>query len=191
MKKHSTITDKSTIWFERGLSAPIDRVWDCLTTADGLSMWIADGDIGNVGSRYRLLQDTDRVPLRMPGSITGVVKHKNKPRRLVITWAGAKDGIEMPKEESLVTFDLGEKEGDTLLSIKHEQITPGFLAMVAAGWDMHVTTLDAALRGAPLPDTMALFKEILPLYVKDAEAKGDTIGEAGKAILASLPSQKN
>jgi uncharacterized protein YndB with AHSA1/START domain len=189
MEKGSRFLDKQTAVFERLLPGPISRAWDYLTKKEFLATWLAEGDIGAAGSRYALDQDNDRVPMRMPGRIVGIVKVKEPPHKLVITWAGAEADKEDPPEESLVTFALKEQGRDVLLTITHEKITAGFLALVASGWDTHGAVLLAVLKGEPRPQPFPIFKGLLPGYIPEAEKMGDVMGEMGRKLLESKTSQ--
>ncbi|MEF2966814.1 SRPBCC domain-containing protein [Paenibacillus sp. M1] len=94
------------------LNAPIDKVWDAVATAEGLSAWFMPSDLQAVeGHRFHL----QAGPFgESPCEVTLV----DPPHKLAFKWG----------KDWTLTFELEEREGGTLFTLIHggwtaEQVT--------------------------------------------------------------------
>ncbi len=115
-------------WFKQ----PIERVWEAITKNDQVSQWLVPTNFkAEVGFNYAL-QD----PKQECNVVTGTVQHAS-PYRLVYTWINedAKD------VETLVSWELLEEKGGTLLQMTHsgianyqDQVHPKMMEAYSGGW---------------------------------------------------------
>ena len=115
-------------WFKQ----PITRVWEAITENDQVSQWLVPTDFkAEVGSDYALKNPEDNCDM-----VTGTVKHAS-PYLLVYSWINetAKD------VETLVTWELLEEKGGTLLKMTHSGIAnyqygvkPKMMEAYTGGW---------------------------------------------------------
>ncbi|GIP32212.1 SRPBCC domain-containing protein [Paenibacillus sp. J2TS4] len=108
-KKPDTLPD---IRQTKRLNAPIQKVWDAVSTAEGLAAWFMPNDMQPVvGHEFQL----NAGPFGMsPCKVTQV----DPPRRLSFTWG---------KDWSL-TFELIDLDGQTEFTLIH------------SGWDIEAVT---------------------------------------------------
>jgi len=146
------LTDASdTIVKEITIKASAERIFAALTDPDQrVTWWGADG-------RFRTTQmESDLRPggrwvMRgiglggKPFSVAGEYRNIERPRLLVFTWLP--DWHE-GATESLVRFDLEEKDGVTTLRLTHSRLT-GEGLRVHQGWPQILTWLRAYVEGRP------------------------------------------
>jgi uncharacterized protein YndB with AHSA1/START domain len=145
-----TIVDGRTVRFERVLPAPAERVWWFLSEREGMSAWLADGDLEpRAGGRLELRWEEGEVQ-------RGEVTRWEPPRVLEYTW-------NVGGEESVVRYELTPRGDRTLLVLTHTRLAPNRLAGYAAGWDAHVLMLVAACEGTRREFTDT-FERMLPVY---------------------------
>lgn len=112
-----------SLTLKRQLNAPVAKVFRAWTDPAMLRQWfgpsdemaviVADVDF-RVGGRYHLgLRQPDGVEHHVGGAYREIVEN----RRLVFTWAWHST----PERESLVTVEVSEKDGGTLLTLHHAQ----------------------------------------------------------------------
>ncbi len=134
----------------RTYHAPIDDVWDAVTSADRISRWFLpiSGEL-HVGGRYQL-----------EGNAGGEVLTCEPPRRFVVTWVYGE--VTDPAATSQVEVRLtSDGEASTTLVLEHTAIVPeDAWAMfgpgaVGVGWDGGLLGLSLHLQGGSVGDPVA------------------------------------
>ena len=127
-----------------------ERIFDALThPSELLKWWRADG-------KFRVTHaETDPRPggkwrMRVMGSsgkesiVTGVYRTVDRPRLLIFTWIREQeDGI-----ETLVRWDLEEKNGVTTVRLTHSGLTSKALRDRNSGWPLILSLLKAYVEEA-------------------------------------------
>jgi uncharacterized protein YndB with AHSA1/START domain len=133
--------DRVGVRFERRLAHPPERVWRAVTEADELAKWFpARPEIS--GERRIGAQLTIAYPDNVEPPDSGEIVELDEPRLFAFTWRSA------AQEPQLLRFEL-EPDGDgTRLVFTHELPRPDS-AKVAAGWQLCLDDLEAALAGQP------------------------------------------
>jgi uncharacterized protein YndB with AHSA1/START domain len=149
-----TITDHGTVRLERVYPVDADTLWSYLTTKDGLSRWIADGEIGP--ERVHLVfHDNPDYP------ITGTILVWEPPHVVELEWNG---GPSQP-EGSVVRFELTPADDGTRLLLTHSRITrPDAAPDFAAGWHFHLDTLQSVALGTEPPSDRATWDDLRAHY---------------------------
>jgi uncharacterized protein YndB with AHSA1/START domain len=136
---------------QRTFDAPVEDVWDALTTPERISRWFLpiSGDY-RVGGHYQF-----------EGNAGGEIVACDRPNRLRVTWAFGDTSD--PASISEVEVRLAPAgEGSTTFELEHTAIVPGEMwdeygpGAVGVGWDMGLLGLSLYLRtGATVEDPMA------------------------------------
>lgn len=118
------------------------RVWDCITNPDLLSLWLGEVVDGAVGAGSDFVVDHGGNYCCRSSVLT-----YTEPSRLAFTW-------HFPDEpESEVALELEGSANATELRLTH-----GALGDLASsyrdGWCVHLSYLEGAALGAPLPPSM-------------------------------------
>ncbi len=154
----------NTIRFERVLPAPIEHVWNALTTPAGLAPWLGAATVDlREGGQFRL----DFGESEMRGRILTL----EPPTRLVLFWqefdadrAIAEYGV-TPDFHSELSFDLSALSIGTKLTLIHRLIAGDeVMASFLGGWHAHLEALRAALGEMAGPDRTALYELMKPRY---------------------------
>jgi len=163
----------NAIRFERVLPAPIERVWNALTTPAGLAPWLGAATVDlRAGGHFRL--DFGESEMR------GRILQLEPPNRLVLFWqecdtggAIAEYGV-TPDFHSELSFELvalteetdaADATGGTKLILVHRLIAGGdVMASFLGGWHAHLEALLAALGDSAVPDRTALYELVKPRY---------------------------
>jgi uncharacterized protein YndB with AHSA1/START domain len=130
--------DRQLVTFDRILRHPVEKVWDALTTPEGMSRWWqAEIDIeshvdGCLKMYFR----------RFDHRMVGVVTAFEPPRRFGFTWTESAAG-----EDSYVLFELKPDPLGTHLRLIHDM--PAGIEVVGfmAGWHWHLDGLADAAGG--------------------------------------------
>lgn len=130
------------------LRAPIALVWEYLTQADKIALWLMPNDFEPVSGHSFAMQCD---PAMGSGSqIQAEVLEIDPPRRLVYSWL-----IEIPPLETILAIDLAEETGGTRLDLVHSgwgSLTPDQGELIGRhemGWDFMLgERLPAALAEA-------------------------------------------
>jgi uncharacterized protein YndB with AHSA1/START domain len=136
------INESADVGITWRLDVPRARVWECLTGADLLSQWLGTLVSGAVEAESEFVVDHgDGCCCR------STVVACAAPSRLDFSW-------HFPDEPpSQVAVDLEESGGGTDLRLIHSSL--GDLAeSYRDGWCVHLSYLEAAALGAPLPPAM-------------------------------------
>jgi uncharacterized protein YndB with AHSA1/START domain len=128
---------------EQTYPAPVDDVWDALTSPERLPRWFlpVEGDL-HEGGRYQLV-----------GNAGGTIERCQPPRSLAVTWEYG-DGV------SWVELELTETDGATTLVLTHiahvdefaDRYGPG---AVGVGWDLALLGLERHLTTGAANDAAA------------------------------------
>ncbi|MGH8317374.1 MAG: SRPBCC family protein [Steroidobacteraceae bacterium] len=115
-----TITEEITI------NAPADRVFDALTSPEArVKWWGAEGRFKTTHAESDLRQEGKWLMRGIgvggkPFTLQGVYREIQRPRLLVFTWLPSwQEGA----SETLVHFELEEKEGMTIVRLTHSGLT--------------------------------------------------------------------
>jgi uncharacterized protein YndB with AHSA1/START domain len=133
----------------RSYDAPIDDVWDALTSAERINRWFLpiSGDL-HVGGRYQL-----------EGNAGGEVLECEPPYRFKISWIY---GDPAPGDVSFVEVRLASRGADTTdFELEHTATVPPEMwaeygpGAVGIGWDGAVLGLSLHLQGGSIDDPNA------------------------------------
>ena len=143
--------DGQTVTLTRDFDAPIDDVWDALTSAERITRWFLpiEADM-RVGGRYQLT-----------GQAGGEILECQRPSRFKITWAYGENIT--PEQISEVEVRLTALDpGTTRLRMEHAAVSPPEMwdqfgpGAVGVGWDQGLLGLSLYLRtGATVDDPVA------------------------------------
>lgn len=163
--------DGRVVVLSRTYDAPIDDVWDAVSTGERVSRWLGPvrGDL-RLGGRYQI-----------EGNAQGEILECEPPRRLKVSWAYGETG---PNDVSEVEVRL-EPDGDgTRLTLEHAAVVPAEMwdqfgpGAVGVGWDLGLLGLDRHLHGE-IFDPVAWGEE--PEARRAAGAAADGWGAASAA----------
>jgi uncharacterized protein YndB with AHSA1/START domain len=143
----------NVITFRRELKARPERVWEALTTADGITSWLAVSASvdGRPGGSVAIEFEDDQ-------SVTGEITRWDPTSRFAHTWV-INGAIESDLEYTL------EGVGDTtMLTLVHSGLPDEICGGYTPGWHAFVTRLGALMEGNSLPEWMTVFEEVAPAY---------------------------
>jgi len=131
-----------TVVLRRSYGAPIEDVWDAITTAERISRWFLpiSGEL-RLGGKYQL-----------QGNAGGEVLRCEPPHLLKVTWVYGENPTEADVSEVEVRLAPGG-DGETLVELRHAAVVdpqrwaefgPG---AVGVGWDGALLGLGMHLRG--------------------------------------------
>ena len=122
----STTSTADTIVKEISIDAPAAKIFAALTEPDQLTQWWGEegkyhveqmeADL-RVGGRWRT---TGTSSDGRPFAVEGVYREIDPPRVLVYTWAH--DWGDGDRAQTLVRFDLTERDGSTLVKVTHSGV---------------------------------------------------------------------
>jgi uncharacterized protein YndB with AHSA1/START domain len=128
---------------ERVLPAPVDEVFDAWITPSRMAQWLAPVGWAEVeadaveGGRLRVVMTDGDVRIEHAGEFLEV----RRPTRLSFTWRSEYTG----NEPSVVTVDLQDEGGSTLLVLHHDRLPPDARASHEGGWSAILERLAAVL----------------------------------------------
>ncbi len=123
---------------DRVIAAPVDLVWSLISTAEGLTEWMAAEAAVDlrVGGTIRWVHDNG-------WTVVGTIREVTPMRRLSYTYGWERGGFPVPLESSVVTIELTARGGVTRLSIRHDGLTPEMAEQHTGGWQKFATRLAA------------------------------------------------
>jgi uncharacterized protein YndB with AHSA1/START domain len=168
--------DGRTVVLSRTYDAPIDEVWDAVSTGERVNRWLGpvDGDL-RLGGRYQI-----------EGNAQGEILECEPPRRLKVSWAYG----ESPSAQDMSEVELRlEPDGDgTRLVLEHAAVVPDEMweqygpGAVGVGWDLGLLGLDRHLRGEDFdPASWESEPDAKRAAVHAAQAWGAATAEAGES----------
>ncbi|MGE0798904.1 MAG: SRPBCC domain-containing protein [Lautropia sp.] len=130
--------------FDRWLRHPPDRVWQALTTGEGLACWLADADIEAVpGGRMNL-------DFRQPAveCFPDMPDQRRQQNQVLVVEPLRRFDHTFGHAESIVSWRLAPEAGGTRLTLIHQvpRAWEPDPANTLAGWHHHLEGLDAAAR---------------------------------------------
>src|SRR5579884_1951441 len=138
MKEHGVLRaegERRGVRFERRFAAPVDEVWDALTSPERRARWLAHGRI----------EDTPGGAVRLDfgegGLVTGRVLSWEPPSLLEFEWRFAGE------TESVVRFELFADGDGTRLVLDHRALAEEHAAGYSAGWHAYLAALGDHLEG--------------------------------------------
>ena len=161
----STVEGRSVLRVERRLAHPPEKVWRALTEPAHLSEWFpADMEMDlTVGGKISFIFRNEEGP-----NLDGVVTELDPPRVLAYTWG-----------DSLLRWELSpEGEGCLLTLVQTFDDRPA-AASFAAGWNLCLDAMAAALTGGPAgepADWAALHEDFVASFGLD-EGTGELTGD--------------
>ena len=153
MKDFATITERSTIIFERHLPGPIERVWAYLTNPKFLAKWFSDGVVADsVGGDVRFdIGATGRITIYQP------------PQLLEYTWNEEEASVG-PVAGALVRWELSREGDGVRLTLTHSRLPENEVLAHGAGWHAFLHRLAACLNGRDPEPIESLFPRLKTAY---------------------------
>jgi uncharacterized protein YndB with AHSA1/START domain len=122
------------------LHAPVEEVWEKLTTGEGLTKWMAVDAVAEAipGGRLQWVHENG-------ATMVGRFVELNPPRRLVIAYGWKDDLMGVPPESTTVEIELEEHEDVTTLTLVHSGIPPEVIDDHERGWSFFMARLQQSL----------------------------------------------
>ena len=131
---------------ERIIAAPLDLVWELVSTAEGLGRWMAVEATVELrpGGAIRWVHDNGWV-------VAGEIREVVPPTRLVFSYGWERGGFPVPVGSSDVTIELTpEPSGVTRFSVRHRGLPSEEEAeRHTGGWALFADRLVVAATGSP------------------------------------------
>jgi uncharacterized protein YndB with AHSA1/START domain len=145
--------DINVITFRRSLNASPDRVWEALTTQDGLTSWLAvSASIdGREGGSVDIEFDDDQT-------VGGVITLWDPTSGFAHTWV-INGSVTSDVEYTLVPVDRG-----TELTLIHSGLPEEMCGGYTPGWHAFLARLTAGLEGGDVPEWLSVFEQVAPAY---------------------------
>jgi uncharacterized protein YndB with AHSA1/START domain len=166
---YEQIDGQAGLRFVRDLDHPIERVWDAVTTPEGLAAWFPcriEGDLLSVGAALRFVFEDDHPEVE--GTAGGTVLQVEPPTTLRFSWEA---------EEIRLLLEPHGRTGCRLTFIDRmpDDYTPG-AARTAAGWHVCLDELTEHLHTgagtAPGPEPTPQWRALYEAYVADGVPHG-------------------
>lgn len=139
MPLSSISVDDDAVAVAWSLSVPVHAAWAGLSDPAVLSLWLGQCIECDVRSNGRLVVDHGDGYL-----CRSVVTEAHEPHRLAMTW-------EFPDEpESRIGIELRPSAAGTMVELAHHGLGD-LVGSYGPGWITHLTFLEAALAGVPIP----------------------------------------
>jgi uncharacterized protein YndB with AHSA1/START domain len=161
------------IRLQRTYDAPIEEIWDALTTPERISRWFLpiSGDY-RIGGRYQF-----------EGNAGGEILACDRPNRLRVTWAYGEVSEAEVSELEVRLAPAGDEA--TVLELEHTAIVPDQQwgeygpGAVGVGWEQGLLGLALHLRGGSVGDPEAW--QLSPEGRDFAKRSSEGWGEANRA----------
>lgn len=167
--------EATVVTLRRDYPAPIEDVWDAVTSADRLARWFmpVSGDLRE-GGRYQL-----------EGNAGGQIRRCDAPTALVLTW---NPGEQPDVDDSIVELLLEPVGEGTRLTLVHTAVPPEDFwdtygpGAVGVGWDLSFVGLAAHLSGIQLgsPEEMDADPGVRAAMRESSRVWGDAAIDAGE-----------
>jgi uncharacterized protein YndB with AHSA1/START domain len=137
---------RDAITVRKQLRASRDEVFDAWLDAEGMCAWMLPGTVKHceamvdprVGGRFHIHMRSAQLDYVHSGEYRVL----DRPSKLVFTWVSSY----MQQQETLVTIELFDRDGQCELVLTHERVPAALSAKgVGAGWRTMLDKLAAAL----------------------------------------------
>ena len=125
---------------EVAIAAPVEAVWEHLTTAEGLVRWVGPDAVADPVPGGRLCW-THPNGATVVGRFVEVALH----RRIVFTYGWEDGRLGVGPGSTTVEIDLDERAGVTILRLVHHGLPPEAVADHERGWAYFLGVLRATL----------------------------------------------
>lgn len=135
----SISTDNDVLAISWFFAVPPESVWSGFQDRETVSLWLGSPAEWDVTAGGNLVVDHGE------GYISrSIVTEADSPHRLSLTW-------EFPDEpDSRITITLHPEEAGSRMDFAHHELG-GLMNSYGPGWITHLSYLEAALNGAPVP----------------------------------------
>ena len=149
------VDDINVITFRRSLNASPDKVWEAITTADGLTSWLAVSAAvdGREGGAVEIEFDDDE-------RVSGTITRWDPTSSFAHTWL-INGEVESDLEYSLTPTDRG-----TDIMLVHTGLPDEMCGGYTPGWHAFLERLTAQIAGEDAPDWLTVFEAAAPLYAQ-------------------------
>jgi len=153
--------EHATLEFRRSYAHPPERVWDAISTPEGLSRWLLCSYAridGRVGGEIELISGPARY------HSIGKILAWQPPRLLEYEWNVAAVP-EMPQgERAIFRYELSARADGTDLYVCYRRVTRQTARGFLPGLHAFLDRLEAQLAGTALPDWLERFTELRASY---------------------------
>lgn len=148
-----TSHDRPTVEFERVLGAPVEKVWEMLTTEEGLGSWLAP-------TRVNLaLGGTVAIDFGEGGIVGGEIIDLIPGVAFEYRWSF------VGEPDSIVRFELEAIDpATTRLKLRHHMLPIDQAVGYGAGWHAYLDRLGDVATGRDPGDWEERFNSLLPEY---------------------------
>jgi uncharacterized protein YndB with AHSA1/START domain len=145
--------DINVITFRRSLNASPDRVWEALTTAEGLMSWLAVSAKvdGREGGSVVIEFEEDQT-------VGGTISRWDPTTHFAHTW------IINGAISSEVAYALAPAGSGTDLTLVHTGLPDEMCGGYTPGWHAFLARLSAEVAGGSVPEWLTVFEEVAPAY---------------------------
>jgi uncharacterized protein YndB with AHSA1/START domain len=145
--------DINVITFRRSLNASPDRVWEALTTAEGLMSWLAVSAKvdGREGGSVVIEFEEDQT-------VGGMISRWDPTTHFAHTW------IINGAISSEVAYALAPAGSGTDLTLVHTGLPDEMCEGYTPGWHAFLARLSAEVAGGSVPEWLTVFEEVAPAY---------------------------
>jgi uncharacterized protein YndB with AHSA1/START domain len=151
----------ATIVFKRLIRHSPDRIWEAITNPEDLKQWLFCSSAkieGRTGGSVEMVAGPAQF------HVTGRVLAWDPPRVYEHEWK-VNPREEMPKGENAVfRYELEPRGEQTLLTVTYRRLTAQTARGFAPGGHVLLDRLEAQLDGAPMPDWMPRFQDLMAQY---------------------------
>lgn len=154
--------ESGTITLRHTCRTTVADTWNALTEPDRLARWLAPvtGDLREGGHYLLTFGETDSETVR------GTIEQCRPGEYLRVTWQAPGDPV------SSVSVTLtGTDEGTELLLV-HEGLEHRSDTGHAAGWQLHIGSLDQELAAQPVSDEWGTWPELRKAYADQLSTEG-------------------
>ena len=157
-----TVGDRFELRFRRELTHPVSKVWDAITTPEGLRAWFPFDIVGDRAPGASL-----RFTFREGEGedFFGSMVEYDPKSVMELSWEG----------DETLRLELAPSGTGCVLTLINRFDEVGKAARDAAGWHACLDALSASLDGSTL-DTGAVWKSVHPEYVSRFGPEAATIG---------------
>ncbi|HVA33613.1 MAG TPA: SRPBCC domain-containing protein [Candidatus Baltobacteraceae bacterium] len=172
--------DVTALVIRRTIKATRERVFAAWTQPETLRRWFAPGEMhvgdvvfdARVGGRYRIAM---MKPDGEPFVAVGCIREFRAPERLSMTWQWEDDDGKLEGNETILSLDFYDRDGDTELVLTHENFTDAdSRGRHEHGWNAILDKLPSLIDGSLAPRR--------PLSIRGIDLSGYMVQDAPRAI---------